>query len=150
MPAHFWFEIRGTEKYSTCRKLKGDKGEKYIEVSEYEYRKYKEGERKHPVYIERDIQDLQDVDVLMCQFLNDPKPSRNLDSPAYHMCHELGFWTLYRMGGEHIEERHVEDMIKVQTKYWTEKTDWNEGKIARHQMFIRWVFLHKWVFQATG
>lgn len=166
MPGRFWFEIRGTEKYRKyveypkILKMDGQLDTRYKTGTDYktpvyvtleEYTEYLEGGFKGPsIYIERETEKLQRVDEIICEFLGDPKPSIKRDSPGYHMCHDSGFWTLYRMGGSCIEEKHVNDMIERQTKFWIDKLKWSEGKIGRFQMLIRWVFLHKWVYQATG
>ena len=167
MPGHFWFEIRGTEVYKKyiefpekCKKngqldhrfSTGTDWKHPVIMTKEDYDRYKDPKDHYdgpPIYIDRETEKLQRVDELICEFLGDPKPDINRDSPGYHMCHELGFWSLYRMGGGYIEEYHVKDMIEKQIKHLTEMK-WNEPKIARYIALINWVFLQKWVYQATG
>jgi len=102
--------------------------------------------------------DLQQVDELICEFMCEPAPDLKFDSMWYNACHQVGFATLYNLGGfeigdkpEHMPYLHekfdmiLNDMVKGEYAHTV-----TEGFRARVHALVDWVFTQKWTFGAAG
>lgn len=180
--AQFWFELRGTERYHMTgqkrieiparpknrKTFKGDTSPGETLPATFRmmddwyapkepatasmYEAYQIDRNLRPVYRNADNTQLQEVDRLICQFMGEPEPDDRIDSKYYMMCHQLGFYSLFNLGGSYVDLIHVRWMKerKRLTFVSEAETGISDVEYARRCALFDWVFTQKWRFGANG